>query len=53
MQKVLYLKPCLGSNRDRRGIALDGQIKKQDTSLASTTLLVIIFMENSFLSHTI
>ncbi|KAJ8975998.1 hypothetical protein NQ317_006295 [Molorchus minor] len=29
----------LSSNKDRRGIALDGQLKKQDTNLASTTLL--------------
>ncbi|XP_030747999.1 arrestin homolog isoform X1 [Sitophilus oryzae] len=39
LQKVFYLLPLLSSNKDRRGIALDGQIKKQDTDLASTTLL--------------
>ncbi|XP_077294435.1 arrestin 1 isoform X2 [Arctopsyche grandis] len=40
LQKILYLKPSLGSNRDKRGIALDGQIKRDDTTLASTTLLM-------------
>nr|CAC36938.1 arrestin [Libelloides macaronius] len=39
LQKVMYLLPSLQSNKDRRGIALDGQIKRQDTNLASTTLL--------------
>lgn len=38
VQKVMYLTPCLASNRDRKGIALDGQVKKEDTNLASTTL---------------
>ncbi|VEN52093.1 unnamed protein product [Callosobruchus maculatus] len=39
LQKVVYLLPLLSSNKDRRGIALDGQLKKQETNLASTTLL--------------
>ncbi|XP_014253302.1 arrestin homolog isoform X2 [Cimex lectularius] len=39
MQKVIYLFPELTNNRDRRGIALDGQLKRQDTNLASSTLL--------------
>ncbi|CAH0556545.1 unnamed protein product [Brassicogethes aeneus] len=39
LQKIMYLLPLLSSNKDRRGIALDGQLKKQDTNLASTTLL--------------
>ncbi len=38
VQKVMYLTPCLSSNKDRKGIALDGQVKKEDTNLASTTL---------------
>jgi len=33
------LTPLLSSNKDRRGIALDGQLKRQDTNLASSTLL--------------
>ncbi|XP_018574245.1 arrestin homolog isoform X2 [Anoplophora glabripennis] len=39
LQKVVYLQPLLSSNKDHRGIALDGQLKKQDLNLASTTLL--------------
>lgn len=39
LQKVIYLLPLLSTNKDRRGIALDGQLKKEDTNLASTTLL--------------
>jgi arrestin-1 len=38
LQKVLHLSPSLTSNRDKRGIALDGQLKRADTTLASTTL---------------
>lgn len=39
LQKVMYLQPTLSSNVDRRGVALDGQLKHEDTNLASTTLL--------------
>lgn len=39
LQKVMYLTPLLSSNKQKRGIALDGQIKRQDQCLASTTLL--------------
>ncbi|XP_069698638.1 arrestin homolog [Periplaneta americana] len=39
LQKIMYLTPTLMSNKDRRGIALDGQLKRQDTNLASSTLL--------------
>jgi arrestin-1 len=38
LQKVIHLQPCLSSVKMKRGIALDGQLKHQDTSLASTTL---------------
>ena len=38
LQKVIYLTPCLSSVAQKRGIALDGQLKHQDTNLASTTL---------------
>ena len=38
LQKVMYLTPLLSMNRDRKGIALDGQIKKEESNLASTTL---------------
>ncbi|XP_026726607.1 arrestin homolog isoform X4 [Trichoplusia ni] len=40
LQKVLHLTPSLSTNRDKRGIALDGQLKRSDTTLASTTLLL-------------
>ncbi|XP_053604066.1 arrestin homolog [Plodia interpunctella] len=40
LQKVLHLTPSLSANRDKRGIALDGQLKRTDTTLASTTLLL-------------
>lgn len=38
LQKVIYLTPLLSSVPQKRGIALDGQLKHQDTNLASTTL---------------
>lgn len=38
LQKVIYLTPLLSSVPNKRGIALDGQLKKEDTNLASTTL---------------
>ncbi|CRL00949.1 CLUMA_CG014253, isoform A [Clunio marinus] len=39
LQKVIYLMPSLNSVAQKRGIALDGQLKHQNTNLASTTLL--------------
>lgn len=39
VQKVMYLVPTLISNQNRFGIAVEGQIKKRETYLASTTLL--------------
>ncbi|XP_050309711.1 arrestin homolog [Anthonomus grandis grandis] len=39
LQKVIHLIPLLTNNKDRRGIALDGQLSKQENNLASTTLL--------------
>jgi arrestin-1 len=38
LQKVLFLSPSLSAVKDKRGIALDGKLKNQDTNLASTTL---------------
>lgn len=38
LQKVMYLTPLLSNNRNRKGIALDGQVKKEENNLASTTL---------------
>nr|XP_004610936.1 unnamed protein product [Sorex araneus] len=36
---TLTLLPLLANNLDRRGIALDGKIKHEDTNLASSTIL--------------
>lgn len=35
---TLTLVPLLANNRERRGIALDGKIKHEDTNLASSTM---------------
>jgi beta-arrestin len=37
--KVFYMTPLLSSNRDKRGLALDGQLKHEDTNLASSTII--------------
>ncbi|XP_076061452.1 arrestin homolog [Oratosquilla oratoria] len=39
LQKMLYLTPSIESNKDRRGVALDGHLKNIHTNLASSTLL--------------
>ena len=36
--KVFYLTPLLSNNRDKRGLALDGKLKHEDTNLASSTM---------------
>lgn len=38
LQKVMILQPSIQNNRGRKGIALDGQVKKEESNLASTTL---------------
>lgn len=38
LQKVMYLVPLLSNNKNRQGIALDGQVKREESNLASTTL---------------
>ena len=49
LQKVLYLKPELEGNKQRRGIALDGQLKNEDErQLASSTLLTSPDIRDSF-----
>ncbi|KAF2881354.1 hypothetical protein ILUMI_24797 [Ignelater luminosus] len=48
LQKIVYLTPTLSSNKDRRGIALDGQLKRQESSLASTTLLAAPDQRDAF-----
>lgn len=37
--KVYSVLPQLSGNREKRGLALDGKLKHQDTNLASTTIL--------------
>ncbi|XP_012216180.1 arrestin homolog [Linepithema humile] len=37
--KQFYLVPLASSNKDRRGIALDGHLKDDDVNLASSTLV--------------
>ncbi|KAG8194551.1 hypothetical protein JTE90_013298 [Oedothorax gibbosus] len=37
LSKVYYLKPLLANNKDKRGLALDGCLKDEDTNLASST----------------
>lgn len=37
LSKVYTLCPLLSNNKDKRGLALDGQLKHEDTSLASST----------------
>uniref|UniRef100_A0A6B2E7J4 Phosrestin-1 n=1 Tax=Phlebotomus kandelakii TaxID=1109342 RepID=A0A6B2E7J4_9DIPT len=37
--KTFYLVPVASSNKDRRGIALDGHLKDDDVNLASSTLI--------------
>uniref|UniRef100_A0A0N4Z0H8 Arrestin_C domain-containing protein n=1 Tax=Parastrongyloides trichosuri TaxID=131310 RepID=A0A0N4Z0H8_PARTI len=39
LSKVYTLMPLLTFNRDKRGLALDGQLKHEDTNLASSTIL--------------
>lgn len=38
LQRSYSITPCLADNRDKRGLALDGQIKHEDTCLASSTI---------------
>lgn len=38
LQKVYKLLPVLANNRERRGIALDGKLKHEDTNLASSSM---------------
>ncbi|XP_015811983.3 S-arrestin a isoform X4 [Nothobranchius furzeri] len=39
LQKVYKLLPLLANNRERRGIALDGKLKHEDTNLASSSIV--------------
>ncbi|XP_053609365.1 beta-arrestin-1 isoform X8 [Plodia interpunctella] len=39
LSKVFSLTPLLANNKDKWGLALDGQLKHEDTNLASSTLI--------------
>ena len=39
LNKVYQLTPLLANNKDKWGLALDGQLKDEDTNLASSTLV--------------
>lgn len=39
LSKVLTLRPLLKDNKDKRGLALDGQLKHDDSNLASSTII--------------
>ncbi|KAG1670606.1 Beta-arrestin-1 [Nymphon striatum] len=39
LSKVYQLTPLLANNKDKRGLALDGQLKHEDTNLASSTVI--------------
>ncbi|XP_063319038.1 S-arrestin a [Pelmatolapia mariae] len=39
LQKVYTMLPLLANNRERRGIALDGKLKHEDTNLASSSII--------------
>ena len=38
LSKVFKVTPLLMNNKDKWGLALDGQLKDEDTNLASSTL---------------
>uniref|UniRef100_A0A0V0J5Z7 Arrestin C-terminal-like domain-containing protein n=1 Tax=Schistocephalus solidus TaxID=70667 RepID=A0A0V0J5Z7_SCHSO len=37
--KVYHMCPLLSNNREKRGLALDGKLKNEDTNLASSTII--------------
>lgn len=37
---TLSITPLLAENKEKRGLALDGRLKDEDTNLASTTMSV-------------
>ena len=49
LSKIYYLTPLLANNKDKRGLALDGQLKHEDTNLASSTMLVLYSFFSRFL----
>ena len=51
LSKVYTVRPLLANNKDKRGLALDGQLKHEDTNLASSTMWVVGLMVMSWLEH--
>ncbi|KAF7647686.1 hypothetical protein LDENG_00168320 [Lucifuga dentata] len=45
--QVYTLTPLLGDNRDKRGVALDGKLKHEDTNLASSTIVRDVSSEDA------
>lgn len=39
-ENTLSISPVLAENKEKRGLALDGRLKDEDTNLASTTMYV-------------
>lgn len=39
-ENTLSITPVLSENKEKRGLALDGRLKDEDTNLASTTVYV-------------
>uniref|UniRef100_A0A4W5QVH6 Arrestin-C n=1 Tax=Hucho hucho TaxID=62062 RepID=A0A4W5QVH6_9TELE len=39
MEKTFMVVPLLSNNKEKRGLAVDGRLKDEDTNLASTTLM--------------
>lgn len=37
-ENTLCVTPLLAENKEKRGLALDGRLKEEDTNLASTTM---------------
>lgn len=37
-ESTLSITPLLNDNKEKRGLALDGRLKDEDTNLASTTM---------------
>uniref|UniRef100_A0A3B1IPX8 S-arrestin n=1 Tax=Astyanax mexicanus TaxID=7994 RepID=A0A3B1IPX8_ASTMX len=42
MEKTYTLLPLLANNKERRGIALDGKLKHEDTNLASSSITICL-----------
>ena len=38
LDKTLCITPLLSDNKEKRGLALDGRLKDEDTNLASSTM---------------